>query len=52
MFRQDHSDGDFLALSTVLSVGGLRLTPADKLAAVDWGWIELLAREAAGLRKV
>ncbi len=50
MFRQDHSDGDFLALSAVLGLGGSWLTPADKLVAGDWAGIELLAREAAGLR--
>jgi 2-dehydro-3-deoxyphosphogluconate aldolase/(4S)-4-hydroxy-2-oxoglutarate aldolase len=42
---------DFLALPNVLCVGGSWLTPADKLAAGDWAGIELLAREAAGLRK-
>jgi 2-dehydro-3-deoxyphosphogluconate aldolase/(4S)-4-hydroxy-2-oxoglutarate aldolase len=42
---------DFLALPNVLCVGGSWLTPADKLAAGDWAGIELLAREAAGLRR-
>jgi len=42
---------DFLALPNVLCVGGSWLTPADKLAAGDWAGIELLAREAVGLRK-
>jgi len=28
------------------------LTPADKLAAGDWAGVELLAREAAGLRSL
>ena len=41
---------DFLVLPNVLCVGGSWLTPADKLAAGDWAGIELLAREAAGLR--
>ncbi len=45
------SAGDFLALPNVLCVGGSWLTPADKLASGDWAGIELLAREAAGLRK-
>ena len=44
------SAADFLALPNVLCVGGSWLTPADKLAAGDWAGIELLAREAAGLR--
>lgn len=43
---------DFLALPNVLCVGGSWLTPADKLAAADWAGIELLAREAGGLRKL
>ena len=42
---------DFLALPNVICVGGSWLTPADKLAAGDWAGIELLAREAAGLRQ-
>ncbi len=42
---------DFLALRNVICVGGSWLTPADKLAASDWAAIELLAREAAGLRQ-
>lgn len=41
---------DFLALPNVICVGGSWLTPADKLAAGDWAGVELLAREAAGLR--
>jgi 2-dehydro-3-deoxyphosphogluconate aldolase/(4S)-4-hydroxy-2-oxoglutarate aldolase len=43
---------DFLALPNVLCVGGSWLTPADRLAAGDWVAIELLAREAAGLRSL
>ena len=42
---------DFLALPNVICVGGSWLTPADKLAAGEWAAIELLAREAAGLRQ-
>lgn len=42
---------DFLKLPNVICVGGSWLTPADKLAAGDWDAIELLAREAAGLRQ-
>jgi 2-dehydro-3-deoxyphosphogluconate aldolase/(4S)-4-hydroxy-2-oxoglutarate aldolase len=42
---------DFLSLPNVLCVGGSWLTPADKLANGDWAGIELLAREAAGLRR-
>jgi 2-dehydro-3-deoxyphosphogluconate aldolase/(4S)-4-hydroxy-2-oxoglutarate aldolase len=42
---------DFLNLPNVICVGGSWLTPADKLAAGDWDAIELLAREAAGLRQ-
>lgn len=42
---------DFLALPNVLCVGGSWLTPADKLKSGDWAGIELLAREAAALRK-
>jgi 2-dehydro-3-deoxyphosphogluconate aldolase/(4S)-4-hydroxy-2-oxoglutarate aldolase len=42
---------DFLALPNVICVGGSWLTPPDTLAAGDWAAIELLAREAAGLRQ-
>jgi 2-dehydro-3-deoxyphosphogluconate aldolase / (4S)-4-hydroxy-2-oxoglutarate aldolase len=42
---------DFLALPNVICVGGSWLTPANLLASGDWPAIELLAREAAGLRK-
>jgi len=42
---------DFLSLPNVICVGGSWLTPADKMAAGDWDGIELLAREAAGLRQ-
>lgn len=41
---------DYLALPNVGCVGGTWLTPADALAAGDYGRIERLAREAAGLR--
>jgi len=40
----------YLALSNVLCVGGSWVTPADKIAAGDWAGIEVLAREASGLR--
>jgi 2-dehydro-3-deoxyphosphogluconate aldolase/(4S)-4-hydroxy-2-oxoglutarate aldolase len=42
---------DFLSLPNVLCVGGSWLTPADKQVSGDWAGIELLAREAAGLRQ-
>ncbi|MEV0231276.1 bifunctional 4-hydroxy-2-oxoglutarate aldolase/2-dehydro-3-deoxy-phosphogluconate aldolase [Nonomuraea sp. NPDC050786] len=41
---------DYLALPNVGCVGGTWLTPADALAAGDWGRIEKLASEAAALR--
>jgi len=40
----------FLALPNVRVCGGSWLTPADALAAGDWGRITRLAREAAALR--
>ena len=40
---------DYLALTNVGCVGGSWLTPADALAAGDWGAVERLAREAAAL---
>ena len=39
---------EFLALPNVACVGGSWLTPADAMAAGDWGRITALAREAAG----
>ncbi|MET9343982.1 bifunctional 4-hydroxy-2-oxoglutarate aldolase/2-dehydro-3-deoxy-phosphogluconate aldolase [Nonomuraea sp. NPDC003804] len=42
--------GDYLALPNVGCVGGTWLTPADALAAGDWGRVEKLAAEAAALR--
>ncbi|MBL8520316.1 MAG: bifunctional 4-hydroxy-2-oxoglutarate aldolase/2-dehydro-3-deoxy-phosphogluconate aldolase [Betaproteobacteria bacterium] len=42
---------EFLALSNVGCVGGSWLAPANLIAAKDWGAIERLAREAAGLRQ-
>jgi 2-dehydro-3-deoxyphosphogluconate aldolase/(4S)-4-hydroxy-2-oxoglutarate aldolase len=45
------SASDFLALPNVICVGGSWLTPADKLRSGDWAGIEMLAREAAGLRQ-
>ncbi|MEV1248347.1 bifunctional 4-hydroxy-2-oxoglutarate aldolase/2-dehydro-3-deoxy-phosphogluconate aldolase [Nonomuraea sp. NPDC050022] len=41
---------DYLALPNVGCVGGTWLTPADALAAGDWGRVEKLASEAAALR--
>ncbi|MEW1844224.1 bifunctional 4-hydroxy-2-oxoglutarate aldolase/2-dehydro-3-deoxy-phosphogluconate aldolase [Nonomuraea angiospora] len=41
---------DYLALPNVGCVGGTWLTPADALAADDWGRVEKLAAEAAALR--
>ncbi|MBT2232577.1 MULTISPECIES: bifunctional 4-hydroxy-2-oxoglutarate aldolase/2-dehydro-3-deoxy-phosphogluconate aldolase [unclassified Nonomuraea] len=41
---------DYLALPNVGCVGGTWLTPADALAAGDWGRVEKLAAEAAALR--
>ena len=41
---------DFLALPNVLCVGGSWVAPGEAVAAGDWGKIEGLAREAAGLR--
>jgi 2-dehydro-3-deoxyphosphogluconate aldolase/(4S)-4-hydroxy-2-oxoglutarate aldolase len=40
----------FLALRNVACVGGSWVTPSDAVSAGDWGRIEKLAREAAGLR--
>lgn len=40
---------ELLALPNVACVGGSWLTPADALAAGDWGRIEALARDAAAL---
>jgi 2-dehydro-3-deoxyphosphogluconate aldolase/(4S)-4-hydroxy-2-oxoglutarate aldolase len=42
---------DFLSLPNVMCVGGSWLTPADKLKAGDWAGIEVLAREAAALKR-
>ncbi|MFW5418016.1 bifunctional 4-hydroxy-2-oxoglutarate aldolase/2-dehydro-3-deoxy-phosphogluconate aldolase [Nocardiopsis sp. CNT-189] len=41
---------DYLALPNVGCVGGTWLTPAEAVAAGDWGAIEALARQAAALR--
>ncbi|MEU4347443.1 bifunctional 4-hydroxy-2-oxoglutarate aldolase/2-dehydro-3-deoxy-phosphogluconate aldolase [Streptomyces sp. NPDC023838] len=41
---------DYLALPNVGCVGGTWMLPPDALAARDWGRVEALAREAAGLR--
>ncbi|TXS45062.1 bifunctional 4-hydroxy-2-oxoglutarate aldolase/2-dehydro-3-deoxy-phosphogluconate aldolase [Streptomyces sp. uw30] len=40
---------DYLALPNVGCVGGSWMLPADAVAARDWGRVEALAREAAGL---
>ncbi|SCK54455.1 2-dehydro-3-deoxyphosphogluconate aldolase / (4S)-4-hydroxy-2-oxoglutarate aldolase [Variovorax sp. HW608] len=42
---------DFLALPNVACVGGSWLTPADAVAARDWGRITTLARESLDLRR-
>lgn len=42
---------EFLALPNVACVGGSWLTPADAVAAGDWGRVTALAREAAALRR-
>lgn len=41
---------EYLALPNVGCVGGSWMLPADAIAARDWGRVEALAREAAGLR--
>jgi 2-dehydro-3-deoxyphosphogluconate aldolase/(4S)-4-hydroxy-2-oxoglutarate aldolase len=41
----------YLELPNVICVGGSWIMPADAVAAKDFGRIEKLAREAAGLRK-
>jgi 2-dehydro-3-deoxyphosphogluconate aldolase/(4S)-4-hydroxy-2-oxoglutarate aldolase len=43
--------GAYLDLPNVLCVGGSWLTPGDLVKSRDWGRIESLAREAAGLRR-
>ncbi|MFI6561132.1 bifunctional 4-hydroxy-2-oxoglutarate aldolase/2-dehydro-3-deoxy-phosphogluconate aldolase [Streptomyces sp. NPDC050534] len=40
---------DYLQLPNVACVGGTWMIPADAIAAGDWGRVETLAREAAGL---
>lgn len=42
---------DYLALRNVLCVGGSWVTPADAVAAEDWGTITRLAAEALRLRR-
>ena len=42
---------EYLALPNVACVGGTWMIPADAVAAGDWGRVEALAREAAGLRR-
>ncbi|MCX5258685.1 bifunctional 4-hydroxy-2-oxoglutarate aldolase/2-dehydro-3-deoxy-phosphogluconate aldolase [Streptomyces canus] len=41
---------EYLSLPNVGCVGGTWMLPADAIAARDWGRVEALAREAAGLR--
>lgn len=41
----------YLALPNVACVGGSWVAPRDAVAAGDWGRVEALAREAAGLRR-
>jgi len=41
---------EYLELPNVGCVGGTWMIPGDAVAAGDWGRIEALAREAAGLR--
>jgi len=43
--------GELLALPNVACVGGSWLTPADAVAAGDWGRITALAAEAKGLHR-
>lgn len=45
-----NSAPEYLALPNVGCVGGSWMIPADAVAARDWGRVEVLAREAAGLR--
>jgi 2-dehydro-3-deoxyphosphogluconate aldolase/(4S)-4-hydroxy-2-oxoglutarate aldolase len=45
------SASTYLALKNVACVGGSWLTPADAVAARDWGRIERLAAHASSLRK-
>lgn len=42
---------EYLALPNVGCVGGSWMLPADAVAGRDWGRVEELAREAAGLRR-
>jgi 2-dehydro-3-deoxyphosphogluconate aldolase/(4S)-4-hydroxy-2-oxoglutarate aldolase len=41
---------EYLSLPNVACVGGTWMLPADAIASRDWGRVEALAREAAGLR--
>ena len=41
---------DYLALKTILCVGGSWVVPKDKMIAGDWAGIRTLAQEAAALR--
>ncbi|XPE39046.1 hypothetical protein ACNKHS_10970 [Shigella flexneri] len=42
---------DYLALKSVLCIGGSWLVPADALEAGDWDCITKLAREKSGRRR-
>ena len=42
---------DYLALPNVICVGGSWVMPADAIASKDWKRVEMLAREASGLKK-
>jgi len=42
---------DYLALTNVVSVGGSWTAPQPMIDARDWQGIELLARDAAALKK-
>jgi 2-dehydro-3-deoxyphosphogluconate aldolase / (4S)-4-hydroxy-2-oxoglutarate aldolase len=42
--------GEYLAFDNVCCVGGSWLAPENLQMAEDWGAIEALARDAAGLR--
>ncbi len=44
------SAAEYLALPNVVCVGGSWFTPKELLEAGNWGAIEALARDAAGLR--
>jgi 2-dehydro-3-deoxyphosphogluconate aldolase/(4S)-4-hydroxy-2-oxoglutarate aldolase len=43
---------DYLSLTNVVSIGASWMVPAAMLAAKDWAGIELLARDAASIKKI